>query len=96
MLSPNGQYRSVRLTSTGYVKGNTNTTSQCSGLLGGFIVASGSGSISIYDSNNTTNGILLLNNMTIADATPYPFPVLFTRGCYVVITGTMDVTFFYE
>ena len=95
MLQPNGQYQWKRLTATGYIKIDQ-------GLLGGFLVASGSGSVTIYDSTSkaggpaTTSGAIILNTMTIADATPYPLPVLFNYGCYVVISGTMDVTFFYN
>lgn len=87
MLSPNGQYQYQRLTASGLVKNGA-------GLLGGFLVASGSGSVTVYN-GTSSSGTLILNTMTIADATPYPLPVLFTAGCYVVISGTLDVTFFY-
>jgi hypothetical protein len=88
VLNSNGQYQYQRLTASGLIKNG-------SGLLGGFIVASGSGSVTLYD-NTTGAGTLILNTMVIADATPYPLPVLFTVGCYAVISGTVDITFFYN
>ena len=88
MDGPNEQYQYQRLTSSGLIKTG-------SGLLGGFIVASGTPTIALFD--NTTNaGTLILNTLQTVAATPYPVPALFTKGCYAVITGAGDVTFFYR
>ena len=88
MLSSNGSYFYKRLTASGLLKSG-------SGLLGGFIVASGTPTITIYD-NNAGSGTLILNGLLANSSTPYPVPARFTNGAYVVISGTGDVTFFYE
>ena len=83
----NEQYQYTRLTASGVVKG-------APGLLGGFIVASGTPTIQLYDNATTNSGTIILNTMQTTAATPYPVPVRFLNGCYAVITGTGDVTFF--
>lgn len=88
MLNPNGQCYPQRFTSSGLIKkGN--------GLLTGFIVASGTPTVKLYDGIDTS-GTVMLNSMVCQPATPYPLSILFTAGCYVSITGTCDITFLYN
>jgi hypothetical protein len=86
MINNNEQYSVKRLTATGVVKAGQ-------GVLGGFIVASGSPTIALYDGADAT-GTLILNTMQTAATTSYPFPYASTSGIYAVITGTADITFF--
>lgn len=86
MINYNENYSIVRLTSTGSVRTGE-------GQVGGFIVASGTPTIALYDGTSTA-GALLLNTMQTVVATPYPFPVGYRTGLFAVITGTADVTFF--
>lgn len=83
----NEMYGYKRLTATGSVKASQ-------GQLGGFIVATGTPTVTIYDSL-AASGTVILNGMVCSAATPYPLPVGFNIGCYVSITGTCDITFFY-
>jgi len=88
MINSNEQYQYQRLTASGLVK-------KGSGQLGGFIVSIGTPTVTIYDSTTGT-GTLIINGMVCAANTPYPVPVAFTQGCYVTISGTCDITFFYN
>lgn len=88
MQSPNGQYNYTRLTGSGLVK-------KGSGLLGGFLVASGTPTITIYDGVDTS-GTLILNGWVAGSSTAVPCMAKFVAGCYVVISGAGDVTFLYE
>lgn len=83
----NEQYQYIRLTASGVIKG-------LPGILGGFIVASGSPTILIYDNATTNSGTIILNTMQTTAGTPYPLPVRLTNGAYAVIVGTGDITFF--
>lgn len=65
------------------------------GLIDGFLVATGTPTITIYDGTDTS-GTLLLNGLVTVAGTPYPFPALVEAGAYVVMSGTGDVTFFYN
>lgn len=87
MLNPNEQCQSVRLTASGIVR-------KGSGGLVGWLVASGSPTITVYDGTDAT-GELVLNAMACTAGTPYPCPRLLIKGCYVTIGGTGDITFFY-
>lgn len=87
MNSPNGQYNYARLTGNGIVKTG-------SGLLGGFLVASGAPTITIYDGVDNT-GTLILNGWVGSASTAVPCMAKFVAGCYAVVTGG-DVTFLYE
>ena len=89
MQLPNQEYQFQRLTTSGLIK-------KGSGVLGGFLVAQGTPTITIYD-NTTNSGTIIVNGLVVsATSTPYPVPAKFVNGCYVVITGTCDVTFFYN
>ena len=68
------------------------------GKLTGIFVASASGSplIKLWDAMSAAAPILV-NTFTPAAATFYQFPdVQFTRGLYVDVGGTVDITVFYE
>lgn len=88
MQWPNNQYQYKRLTTSGIVKNSA-------GLGGGMLIASGNPTITIYDGVDTS-GTIMVNAMVCTAATPYPLPAMFTVGMYVVISGTADVTFFYN
>jgi len=88
VLVPNGQYQFKRLTASGLIKTG-------SGLSGGFIVATGTPTITLYD-NTSAAGTVILNGLVAAAATPYPIPALFNTGLYAVLSGAGDVTFFYN
>ena len=83
----NDLYVYQRLTVSGSVKVGV-------GLLGGFIVASGTPTIALYDSL-TGSGTLILNTMQTAVGVYYKIPAGFQTGLYAVITGTADITFLY-
>jgi hypothetical protein len=87
MSSVYKDYQFIRLTSSGIVK-------KGSGILGGFIVASGTPTVALYD-NTAGSGTLILNTMQTAGATPYEIPVRFD-SLYAVITGAGDITFWYR
>lgn len=88
MDNQNEEYQPKRLTATGIVRTGA-------GQLGGFLVASGTPTIKIYDSVDNS-GTIILNTMQTAAATPYPLPVQLIKGCYAEITGTADITFFFR
>lgn len=81
-----GQYQ--RLTTSGQVK-------KGSGLLCGFIVASGTPTIQIWDSL-TAAGNIILNTMQTVVGQYYKLPAQFTTGCFATITGIGDITFIYN
>ena len=83
----NPMYVYKRLTASGQIKAT-------GGQLGGFLVATGTPTITIYD-NTTATGTLILNGIVTVAGTSYPLPVGFGTGCFVTITGTCDVTFYY-
>ena len=83
----NEMYAYYRLTASGLIKTGA-------GQLGGFIVATGTPTITIYD-GTTSAGTLILNGVVTTAGVPYPVPVGFNTGLYVTISGTCDVTFFY-
>lgn len=74
-----------RLTSTGQVKIG-------GGKLQGFIVASGTPTIKLWDSADAS-GDIVLNTMQTAAALFYPLPISFSNGLFATITGAADVTF---
>jgi hypothetical protein len=88
VLLSNEQCQFKRLTATGIVRTG-------SGLFNGFLVASGTPTVKIYDGVDNT-GAVILNTMQTAAATPYPVPVLVNVGVYVEIGGSGDITFFYN
>lgn len=85
----NERYSYVRLTATGVVKAG-------SGLLGGFLVVTGTPTITLYDNPSAASGTIIINGLVTVAGTPYPVPAKFTQGCYAVLSGAGDVTFFYE
>lgn len=63
------------------------------GTAGGFFVAHGTPTISIYDGIDNT-GAKILDALVCVAGTPYPFPAQFTQGLYVEISGATSITFF--
>lgn len=63
------------------------------GYLAGIIMASGSGTIKLWDST-TAAGSILVNTFTPILGWN-PLPVHFTAGLFVTITGSMDITVTY-
>jgi hypothetical protein len=67
-----------------------------SGTLGGFLcTASSSGTVTIYD-NTASSGTKIVDTMSVTAGQPYPVPVNFNNGCYIVIGGTATITVFYN
>lgn len=66
------------------------------GFLGGIFVsaASGSPTLTVYDSATTTTSVKIVDTFTPVGATFYPMPARFQSGCYVVIGGTVSCTVF--
>lgn len=87
MIPTNEQCQWVRVTGNKLVKSGQ-------GLLSGFLCASGTPTIKIYDGLDNS-GQVLLNSMVCAAATPYPLPALVNKGIYVESSGG-DCTFFYN
>lgn len=85
-----GQYQ--RLTASGVVKANQ-------GILLGFIVASGTPTVSLNDApvaGSVAAGNLILNTMQTAVGVYYPLNVRFVKGLYATQTGAGDITFIYQ
>lgn len=85
----NEQYAYAHLTASGVIKASA-------GQLGGFIVASGTPTVALYDNATQSSSLVILNTMQVQAATPYPVPVGFNNGCFAFIVGTADITFFYR
>ena len=81
-------YAYARLTGSGLIKTG-------GGQLGGFIVATGTPTVTIYD-NTAGSGILILNGIVTTAGTQYRIQVGFINGCYVVLNGAGDITFMYN
>ena len=88
MLDPNQQCQFVRLTASGIVKTGA-------GALSGFLVVTGTPTITLYD-NTSAAGTVIINGIVTTAGTPYPVPARFINGCYAVLGGSGDVTFFYN
>jgi hypothetical protein len=87
MDSPaNEKYLPVIVTSTGKVP-----IQGC--LMGGFLVATGTPTLTLYDGHDTS-GRKILDSMVCTPGTPYPFPASLQIGLYAVISGTASITFF--
>jgi hypothetical protein len=85
----NPTYNHKRITSTSLIKNGP-------GVSGGFLVAaSSSGTITLYDSTDNSQG-LMVNAVPLTAGQWYPFPGQFTRGLYAVIGGTADISYFYN
>ena len=66
------------------------------GLLAGIFVSSGTGgSITVYDSL-TGSGTIAINTFNTTAGVWYPLPIHFLVGCYVVISGTIQITVVYS
>ena len=61
-------------------------------LLGIFVSASSSGTITVYDSATTTTTTKVIDTFTGVTATWYPIPVSTTAGIYIVVSGTLSAT----
>lgn len=62
-------------------------------LLGIFVsAASGSPSITVYDSATTTTATKIIDTFTPVAATYYPMPASTSAGIYVVIANTVSCT----
>ena len=82
----NENWNYKRITATGQVvKG--------AGSFGGFIVATGTPTITLYD-GTSTSGTLVLNGLVAVAGTFYRLPVSFNTGLYASISGSGDITFF--
>lgn len=69
---------------------------QSQGMLGGVLVSSATGaSIAVYDGIDTA-GVLILDTMSVTAGQPYPLPCKFYSGLYIVVSGTISATVFYE
>ena len=84
----NQNYKYARLTASGLVKTGV-------GQIWGFVVATGTPTITIYD-NTSAAGTLILNGIVTVAGGTYQLPVGFGTGCYVSISGACDVTFLYN
>jgi hypothetical protein len=63
-------------------------------MLGFYVNSTTSGTINLYDSATTTTTTVISGTITPALAFN-TFPCAFSSGLYVVIGGTLNVTFFY-
>ena len=67
-----------------------------SDLLGVFVsAASGTPTITVYDSATTTTTAPIVSVFTPVAATYYPIPASASSGIYVVIGGTVSATVFF-
>lgn len=80
-------YSVVRRTITGTVRAGGG------GEVGGFLVCTGTPTLTLYDGIDNT-GTLLLNGLVCVAGTPYPFPVHLNNGLYAVLSGVGDISFF--
>ena len=65
-------------------------------LTGLFVASTTAGTVKIWDAMSAAAPILL-NTFTPVAATNYEFPdIVFTRGLFIDITNTIDLTVFYE
>lgn len=72
---------------------SANVTARAGTLVGIWVSsASATPTLAVYDSATTTTTAIIANTFTPAAATFYPLPFMFTNGCYVVISGTVDCT----
>lgn len=62
-------------------------------LLGIFVSASSSGTVTIYDSATTTTTTKVIDTATLTAGAWYPMPIAFASGIYVVVGGTLSATF---
>lgn len=58
--------------------------------------ASGTPSVTIYDSATTTTTTKIVDTFTPVAGTWYPFPAACSNGLYVVIAATTSITVFYD
>jgi hypothetical protein len=80
-----------------YTEATGNIKSQ-PGKLKGFFVSAGGGTMTVYDSQTTTTDKTVLGVFTPTIHTNYNFfdGINVANGIYVVITGTVKVTIYYE
>lgn len=64
-------------------------------LLGIFVSASTSGTVTIYDSASTTTTTKVIDTVTLAAGTWYTMPIGFASGIYIVVSGTLSATVVY-
>jgi hypothetical protein len=64
-------------------------------MLGIFVSASSSGTVTIYDSATTTTTTKVIDTVTLTAGTWYPIPVAFASGIYIVVGGTLSATVVY-
>jgi len=79
----------VLLSATGNIKSSQGQ------LLGIFVSASTSGTITIYDSATTTTTTKIVDTFTGVAGTWHRIPIAFANGCYVVVGGTLSATLVY-
>lgn len=79
-------YSVIRATATATIRSGE-------GEVGGFIVVTGTPTLTLYDGVSTA-GTLILNGLVCVAGTPYPFPVHLRTGLHAVLSGAGDITFF--
>jgi hypothetical protein len=73
------------------IAASTNVNVGPTGLLGVF-VASGTGTVAVYDDVATGTSTPVVAAFTPIAPTFIPLPFICRKGCYVVLTGTLSVT----
>jgi hypothetical protein len=64
-------------------------------LLGVFVSASTTGTVTIYDSATTTTTAKVIDTVTLVAGGWYPMPIAVASGLYVVVSGTLSATVVY-
>ena len=78
---------------------NLTATANCSpnpcNLLGVFCATTTGGTVNIYDDASTGTGTPVTGTITLTAGTFYPVPASLSKGLYVVITNTANITVIY-
>lgn len=85
-VAANPQYQYVVLSATGVVRA-------APGILSGFMVASGTPTVALWDNATGATNPVILTTMQTAVGIWYGLPVRFVNGLWAVITGTGSITF---
>lgn len=92
MLNTNEKYQYKRITTNTLIKTG-------SGQLGGFIVVSGSPTITVWDNTSAASDEVktfkVIDALSGSAGTAYPCPIAFVNGCYFSCSGG-SVTVFYN
>lgn len=77
------------------ISSSTNVQARPCALAGIFVSsASGTPTITVYDSATTTTTTKVIDTFTPVGGTFYPIPAILNDGCYVVIAATVSCTVF--